>query len=277
MRDMKTQRGTGRFAKLTMAGVVGLGASALFLASPAAADTQSVSFSGGCGLLGLAPSSKASSKSETIEAGQIIKVQNGLGTSAIPYVNDHPVTVDSHNVTVRSGDSLSLRFTSGPAQLTLRPTCGLSLLPSYDAVSITVTPAQQNPAPGGSSGGTSDQGSQPGGSGAGSAPGAPAGGTGGSSAQQGQTKVPDPVARGGVPGAEAQGKQPGGGTALGGPATAPMTPEEETAVAVDPVNAPTDNGPSTLLALLAAVCLIGVGAAAVRTVIAQRSARAAAF
>jgi hypothetical protein len=83
--------------------------------------------------------------------------------------------------------------------------------------------------------------------------------------------VHDPVARGAVPSSAAEPGAGSGTSGGGGEVSGTSIAKAPDSVAAQPVASVGPNSATSVLALIAAICLVGVGAAAVRTVLAQRS------
>jgi hypothetical protein len=273
------------------AGLIGLGSAAMAGSAPALADTpapgpHTVIFEGNCGLLGVAPVSSPSVNGD--DNTQSITVPSG---TTLTFVNE--VTGSGSATTLNisgqsplklaNGSSTQYTARSGTLTAGLVPQCGLiSLAGNYRSLSITVTPkATSAPSPTSSSGASGGQNSPS---------------TGGShspeAAQQPVTvpshqpnrgasptvpKVHQPVARGAVP---SQAAAPGAdsGTSGGGADTSSNSlPAQRQQPVAEPVsNNISSSSATSVLALIAAICLVGVGAAAVRTLVSQRqSARPA--
>ncbi len=280
MRKMSKRRSV-RVAVWAAASVVGAGAIGL-LALPATAAVPTVTFDGGCGLLSTSPSSSPDKDSLSTQATSDgpakVLVVNDLGTSATPFANGKAMTwSDGQKVVIGKGASLEVPFASGPVDLTLVPNCGglLTLSNKTEAtkVSVLAAPPASDPNdgtdPGSGSGGTGSGGSNSGSGTTGSQP----------NAGSRPDSIHDPVARGAVPpagdGAEANDPSDDSG-AVGAPADDNGTGGDSKNDAVGPmVRTNNTRGPgTTTLALIAAICLLGVGVAALRTIVVARAARA---
>lgn len=259
-----------RLVVVSAAGVVGTAAIAM-LAIPATAAVPTVTFKGGC--TGVAASSipdqdtlttqKAGASDKTAE----VVLVNRLNTSATPYADGKPVKwTNGKTVVVAKGDSVTVPLKSGPVKLTLIPDCSLlgvdtTLREDFQAVTVSVRSAL------------------PGATSAGSQTSAAADGTGSGPGSTDPTprsrKAPaagaDPVAKGAVPPGAQTGKDLAGAEAVAplgsdsegnAPQVAPMVPRNHTRT---PANG--------VLAVIAGICLLGVGVAAVRTLAVNRSAR----
>lgn len=281
MRKMSRRR-TARVALITAAGVVSAGAITM-LALPANAATPNVTFDGRCSTLASksAPDQDevrtqlSSASDKTAE----VMVTNHLGTSATPYVDGQPVK----GAVLEDGESATLWFASGSSKVTMVPKCGLLgintalLSKDHDAATVAVAQAPKESTQDGSgqqpgSGSGSDSGSRSGSdstageeSNAGSRPDAPK----------------DPVARGARPPKDMEGGEVGDGASVddeGDAAGAPAGDDNNRNSAAGRDKAglvsTSHSGPgTTTLALIALICLLGVAAAALRTIVVSRAAR----
>lgn len=273
MKQIKShRRRSNRVSVLLTAGAMGLAGAAVMsiptvYADPIPENGPTVRFDGGCLLgLGAASSSEPDQGAVSVPAGGVVTIVNEMNA-------DGYVDMGSERVTVPEGGSRGFRVNSGPQELKLVPQCTVGgLLPNHKPVRITVTaavpaPPQQNkPNPPAERGKPADPAKPETSAPADEQPGAPAN---------------DPKARDGVP--------PGGDDTVP-PADAPQpdaTDETQEAAppatdgddsrnaeAVQPLDSkPASNQSSSLLALIATVCLVGVAAAAIRAIVANRSLR----
>ncbi len=288
-----------RPAVLLAAGVLGVSVVGL-AATPALADTpqpgpHTVIFKGGCGLLGLGGSSSKPSvdgqddtESLTVPAGTTLTFVNSVTGGTAPVLN----ISGKSPVSLRAGASTQYTtMASGPVSANLDPRCIVGGLGKQDYRAITVTPkaASSSPSPGPTSGGSDQSGG--GQSGNGSTGGSSTGGvtsdhkSGGQQAQppgrqpnEGSsptaTHLHQPVARGAVPSSAAAPGAGSGTSGGGGETSSTSLPQHDPVAAPRPVADVTPANATSVLALIAAVCLAGVGAAAVRTVFAQRRDKA---
>ena len=279
-----SKRRSARVAVWATSGVVGAAAIGL-LSVPATASVPTVEFTGGCGLLATTSSSepdKASVTTQKTSSGTAqVQIVNKINArAATVFANGQPVRdADGDKVVVSKGGSVTLPFSAGPVEIQMVPDCGLSLLTlsaKHEAVTVQVQEAPQQPSgdqgarkpadnPGsGSQGGSGSPGKQPD---AGDRPQAPQ----------------DPAAKGAVPPAE-DNPSPGSDedeAAVGDSIEAPVETESEaeTEAESDAAAAPmlptnhSRGGATTTLALVAVVCLLGVAAAALRTIVMSRAAR----
>lgn len=250
----------------------GLVAGTAFLVSgPASADPTptpgTVTFSGNCGLLTTAARSEPDVTNMDATVSSTVAFANRLGCGAHLYVDGE------RGASVGNGDRTTLKIEPGTTKVKMVPD-GLNLLSSLKSATVTGTaapsPSSSSRHPGnpgsGDADNSGDNNHKAGGSDS-SAPGhQPADGASPSSAP----KVHDPVARGAVPSSAAAPGADSGTSGGGGDDTSSTHLADPPAAAPQPVS---DTGPSnstSILALIAAVCLVGVGAAAVRTVLTQR-------
>ncbi len=283
-----------RPAVLLAAGVLGVSVVGL-AAAPASADTpqpgpHTIIFKGGCGLLGLGGSSSKPSvngqddtESLSVPAGTTLTFVNSVTGGTAPVLN---ITGKSP-IRLNAGASTQYTTTaSGPVNANLDPRCVVGGLGKQDYRAITVSPtaAPSSPTPSPSSGGsnqpsTGQSGSNNGGSSTG---GSKSGQTSGGQHAQPPGRQPNrgasptapglhqPVARGAVPSSAAAPGAGSGTSGGGGESSSTSLPQHDPAAAPRPVADVTPANATSVLALIAAVCLAGVGAAAVRTVFAQR-------
>lgn len=283
MRLLSRQHITRTFAATLTAGV-GLSAALLGATPAAAADPGTITFNGNCGLLGIgytsvpAVNGKADTEATSVSTGTKLTIVNNLGSAAVLGVNGQNQTP-----AVQSGKSVAYQAQSGPVKITLSPECGLNLLGSSKAITVTVTPAASQPTngsgqTGSGSGTTGTSGSSNGQSGTKSGP-----TESGSTAQRPPATAPDggaktpklpaihqPVARGAVPPGAADPNRDSGTS--GGDSSSSTAPVGGKVKLADPqpISDAGPTGTTSLLALIAAICLVGVGVAAFRTVFGGR-------
>lgn len=290
-------------ASLVAAGVLGIGGAALF-AAPVSADSSgltagAVNFDGNCGLLGIAAQSVPNRQSMQINSSDQVTFVNDLPCNAHLYVNNQRVAAVDRGASqpLSVGDATDQLAPGGSSQIKMVPD-GVGLLTSVRAVTISVTdpPADTNNSNSTSSGstssgsgsgdsgqsGTTDNSGQESGSSSGShhssntdqgSDGATAtvpdrGPNGGASPTA--PKVHDPVARGAVPSSAAAAGAGSGTSGGSGEASDPSTSEHHAVADARPVSSVTPARATSVLALIAAVCLAGVGVAAIRTTFTQR-------
>lgn len=279
---------------LLAAGVLGLGSVALGAAPALAADTpkagpHTVIFTGTCAVGGIVYSSVKPTvegdavKQLSVPSGTKITIVNKVdkltgGTPQLSITGHGPVGLESDSYATYRADG-------GPVSIGLDPKCPLGALGyrDYKALTLNVTPKTSSDSPSGSSGtqhsGDADHNGGPTSPGAGpTTPGHSATAPADEPAAGDSPSVPKvhkPVARGAVPSAAAA-PGAGSGTSGGGGETSGTALPAPPAAQPQPVADSGPSGTTSVLALLAAVCLAGVGAAAVHTVMARRrSTRAA--
>ncbi len=221
----------------------------LWGAAAAVATTPTVTFTG-TPLLNLGAVSCPSNPSVgtlTVAAGSTVDFANRLGKPATLWAGD------SHKH-LKDGEMVPVTFTSGPASIVLQmlPDCSLDL-GTHQQMTVAVTaPPTPDHSKGShkltpSAGASNDSGS-----------GVTGSGTDGTDGTD-QTGAPAP-----------------GSTGNDDPfAPATVTDTAGTVTLGDPIGAnSTTNGASGLLTLIATVCVVGVSAAAIRAIIAQRATRA---
>jgi hypothetical protein len=287
-----TNTTTKRLAATLAAGVLGL--SGVLLATtaasatdPTAAGPNTVIFKGNCGLLSIGYSSKPSvngkddTEAMTVAAKTPLTIVNSLGVSATLAVSGQP------SKTMTAGQYANYAPATGPVSISLTPQCGLNVLGTAKAIAVTVTPAAQ---PTGGSGQTGTGNGTGTGTGSGSQSGNSGTGTNGSGNQAQQppgtppasgVKAPrlpaihGPAARGAVPPGAADPNKDAGTS--GGDTSSTTAPVGKVRLAdPKPLSDTGPTGTTSLLALIAAVCLVGVGVAAFRTVFGGRHGRTAA-
>jgi len=245
-------------ANRTAASVLGAAVGAALLAlAPAlvagaafAATGPAVEFSGGSVLNAVVCKSAPNTAKLTVPAESRVMFVNRLGQTATLRVDGRAVGQ------VKANQAVPVTFHYGPVSVSMAFPCSVGVVEEFESVSVAVTPrsvpaaaAASGAAAGASTGGRAQSGaSRPNGSGQTVAPETPA--------------ATDPWA----PQA----------TTAPLPAAVPSNdrPADE-AVAVDlpvPASGTPVNGPSGLLALVATVLSIGVGVAAIRAVMARRTA-----
>ena len=269
-------------ARVVTAAAALLGAALTVGASPvyaAPSGGPTVEFSGGSMLNLLVCKSSPSTGKVTVPADSRVTFVNRLGQTATLTVDGKPVSQ------VGANQAVPVVFHYGPADVSMTFNCGVGVVQEFKSVGVTVNSASgaTNPAPAPATGAT----------------GAGARGTGGIAARTGSTSAnATKSAHGGGTGAKTN------GTSTTDPASAGTNndgtePIDRSLLGSDPSGAPLaagvpsapgdgqlyveapvpasgtpSNGPVGLLALIAAVCVVGVGIAAIRAIIAQRSTRA---
>ncbi|GGM10207.1 hypothetical protein ACFFX1_24945 [Dactylosporangium sucinum] len=236
----------------------------------AAPETPTVEFSGGSVLSLLVCKSEPSAGSVSVPAESRVNFVNRLGQNATLKVDGKPVS------SVQPNQAVPVVFRKGPAvEVAMTFSCGVGVVEQFKPVSIGVTnpppaPVTKQPAttaPAGNGGGNVTN---------------PTGKVTGGATPTGRSNRGNNGQRStGEQGA--MGTEPVDPSLLGPDATAapavgaePSTPAEDRVLVEQPVAAsgPARNAPTGLLALVATVCAVGVGIAAIRAIIAQRSSRA---
>ncbi len=278
-----TTRASKALAATLAAGALGLSAALLTTSPAAAADPGTITFNGNCGLIGLGYSSapavdgKADTEATTVPAGTKLTIVNNLSVAATLAVNGQ-----NQAPAVQNGKSVGYQATTGPIKITLTPQCGLDVGTSK-AMTVTVTPAAAQSPTGNGNGQTgTGSGTQNGGSGSQNGS-AQSGSNSGSQAQAPGTPpasgvrapqlpaIHGPVARGAVPSGAADPNSDSGTS--GGDTSSTTAPVGKVKLADPrPLSNAGPTGTTSLLALIAAVCLVGVGVAAFRTVFGGRQA-----
>lgn len=276
---------------LTAAGLIA-GAAVMLMSASANADstaTGTLNFAGNCGVARLAlAKSVPSQTSVAVTTSSTVTVANDLPCGAHIYVNG------KEGAAVGEGSKYTFKAASGSTTLQMVPD-GLELLSSFEPATVTGHKAAASPSPtnGGSTGssgsgssgsgssgssGTGSQGSSSSGSsgaqhstGSGTAAGGSAPTNGPAAGSSPSIKVHQPVARGAVP-SKAAAPGTGSGTSGGGGETngTTGTGAKDAGAAPQAVSDTSPSGATSVLALIAAVCLFGVGAVAIRTVLTQR-------
>lgn len=290
--DRRARRLKARLAALAasvlvIGGVTGVSIALADEAEPS--DGGEIVFSGGCGALNLvAPKSSPNASQITVTEGSQVEYTNDLGTSAELHVGNQIYEVGA--------GSTQVFIMNRSAEVAMVPKCH-GLFAQYDSTQVNVVEAPSSEEPSASGGhsdsdsftaelpsrgsddgsgddsGAASGGSDAGGEGSGSEGTSPQGGTpeaedepeSDAAAEEEQT---DEQAR------EAEDEETNSfgpmNDADGGAGDAEFDPVGEEIVAVDP-KAVAD-GASGLLAMVAIVCLVGVSAAVMRTLLRQRTA-----
>ncbi|MGI5179908.1 hypothetical protein ACQEVZ_26620 [Dactylosporangium sp. CA-152071] len=243
-------------------------------ASPvhAAPSTPTVEFSGGSVLSLLVCKSEPSAGSVSVPAESRINFVNRLGQGATLKVDGKPVS------TVQPNQAVPVVFKKGPVNVAMTFSCGVGVVEQFKEVSVGVTAPPAAPAanPGAGQGGQAGRPSSSEG---------PAGAAADAAnkAITGTRSTRKPSAN--ASSSTGEGTEPVDPSLLGPDATAspapaaganPSASTDERVYVEQPVAAtgPATNAPTGLLALVATVCVVGVGIAAIRAIIAQRSSRA---
>ena len=258
-------------------------------ASPvsAAPAAPTVEFSGGSVLSLLVCKSEPNTGNLSVPADSRINFVNRLGQNAA-------LKVDGRNVaTVQPNQQVPVLFKKGPVEVAMTFDCGVGVVQQFRPVSVGVT----TPPPAAAATGQAAQGQQakaapgatrtaaangPAGAAAGAANGV-IGNRSGGSAHPTRTPQAQDGSAAAADGAGEQGTEPIDPSLLDPSAAAapalgvdPSAPVDDRVTVEEPVAAsgPASNGPAGLLALVATVCVVGVGIAAIRAIIAQRASRA---
>lgn len=228
--------------------------------------------------------SKPSVSTLRVAAGTTVNFADRLGKPATLWAGD------SHE-SLSDGEMVPVTFTSGPAKIVIQmlPNCALDL-GTHVQMTVTVTAPDTSP-PGGSAG----NGGGGGGGGDGTTTKAPGSSGSGRGATVGPTTKTDhpkdshkptpsaapstgaAVVTSAGPGDPGNtGSSQGAGAGNDDPFATPTITDTAGSVTLgDPVGAISpSNGASGLLTLIATVCVVGVSAAAIRAIIAQRATRA---
>jgi hypothetical protein len=253
-------------------------------ASPvhAAPSTPTVEFSGGSVLSLLVCKSEPSTGSVSVPAESRVNFVNRLGQGATLKVDGKAVSA------VQPNQAVPVVFKKGPVNVAMTFSCGVGVVEQFKPVSVGVTEPPAAPAAGQAAGqvGQGGQAGQPANtSGPAGAAAAAANQAINASPNGRSTRKPSTTASGSTDEADGTGTEPVDPSLLGPDATAspaaganvnPSTSTDDRVYVEEPVAAsgPATNAPTGLLALVATVCVVGVGIAAIRAIIAQRSSRA---
>ena len=249
-------------------------------AAPSGGPT--VEFSGGSMLNLLVCKSSPSTGKVTVPADTRVTFVNRLGQTATLKVDGKSVSQ------IGANQAVPVVFHYGPADVSMTFSCGVGVVEEFKSVGVAVTPVAgtaTKTAPTSTSGGSTAGGAKGTGgiaarNGAASTAKSPHGGSAGTKTS-GATGAAanDPAATG----TNSEGTEPIDPSLLGpGASSAPLAGAAPSAPGDDqvyveaavPASGTPRNGPAGLLALIAAVCVVGVGIAAIRAIIAQRSTRA---
>lgn len=268
-------------------------------ASPvhAAPSTPTVEFSGGSVLSLLVCKSQPNTGSVSVPAESRVNFVNRLGQDATLEVDGKPVSE------VQPNQAVPVVFKKGPVDVAMTFSCGVGVVEEFEPVSVGVTAppaappagqgAGQGPGHGPGRGPGPNAGQNAGQDGPASTPTKTAGPAGAAAAAANQamnasprpTRKPSSSASSSTGEADGTGTEPVDPSLLGPDATSspapaanagPSTSTDDRVLVEEPVAAsgPATNAPAGLLALVATVCVVGVGIAAIRAIIAQRSSRA---
>ena len=232
------------------------------VASAAPAGPPTVEFSGGSVLNMLVCKSQPSTGKLTVPAESKVSFVNRLGQNATLRMGGKTVT------SVGANQAVPVVFHQGPVEVSMTISCSAGVVEEFRAVTVGVTakaPAAQPaaaPPPPSNNRGSGSSGSS--GSARGSAK---ASATTSATAEPPATADPWASAAGAAPAGVAASGEPGTGEG-GGVAPGAADVGDVVAASGEPVH-----GPSGLLAMIATVLTIGVGVAAVRTILARRTSR----
>jgi hypothetical protein len=257
-------------------------------ASPVSAATESptVEFSGGSVLSLLVCKSEPNTGGLSVPADSRVNFVNRLGQNASLKVDGKSVA------TVQPNQQVPVLFKKGPVEVAMTFDCGVGVMQQFKPVSVGVTtppPAaavtgqaaqgQAKAAPGATK--TTAAANGPAGAAAGAANGVITNRSGAATrsnktpqAQDGASAAAGDAGEVGTEPIDPSLLDPSAAPALGG--VDPSAPVDDRVTVEEPVAAsgPATNGPAGLLALVATVCVVGVGIAAIRAIIAQRASRA---
>ncbi|WP_426508951.1 hypothetical protein ACPPVO_60145 [Dactylosporangium sp. McL0621] len=277
---------SGHRSAVRLAATAAIATAALTVgASPvsAAPSAPTVEFSGGSVLSLLVCKSEPNTGDLSVPADSRINFVNRLGQNAALKVDGKSVA------TVQPNQQVPVLFKKGPVEVAMTFDCGVGVVQQFKPVSVGVTappPApvataqaaqgQAKAAPGATKTAAANG---PAGAAAGAANGVISNRSGGAARS---TRTPQ-AQDGSAAAADEMGTEPIDPSLLdpsAAPAPAmgvdPSAPVDDRVTVEEPVAAsgPASNGPVGLLALVATVCVVGVGIAAIRAIIAERASRA---
>jgi len=270
-------------ARVATAAAALLGAALTVGASPvyaAPSGGPTVEFSGGSMLNLLVCKSSPSTAKVSVPADTRVTFVNRLGQTA-------NLKVDGSSVAqIGANQAVPVVFHYGPADVSMTFNCGVGVVEEFKSVGITVTSGGtglKTPPPlvtggAGSTGAKGTSGIAARNGGTPSTRSTHGGGSGAKTSGAGGTSPTDRAATSTDEGTETidpslLGNDPSAAAAGAGGPSAPGNGQVYVEAAV-PASGTPQNGPAGLLALIAAVCVVGVGIAAIRAIIAQRSTRA---
>jgi hypothetical protein len=256
-----------RLAAVLAAAVLGAGPALAAGAAQAAPATPSVEFSGGSVLNMLVCRSQPSTGKLVVPAESRVIFINRLGQNATLRMDGRTVT------SVGANQAVPVVFHRGPVGVSMTISCNAGVVEEFQAVTVAVTPAAVPPAPAAAA-------NPPASSGGGAARGS--GGAAARATSSARTASSPPAVDAGVASADpwassaglpaSGGSSPAPGTgegATGEPGSAAVDVGDVVAASGEPVH-----GPSGLLAMIATVLTVGVGVAAMRSILARRTSRA---
>ena len=277
--ERRSQRRRSRMAALSAAAMLALGGAAgvgmAMADEPEAGSEGGIVFSGGCGTLGLlSPTSKPDSSELTVAKGSQVSYTNDLGASAELHVGGEVYDIGE--------GSTQVFVMNQSAEIAMVPECA-GLFADYESAQVNVTAPVEGDEPEPDSGGDTtaelpapddggrDSAPDSGGDQPDAAGSSPQDGSGVAQGEQPSAEDKDPAAEESEPAGdeEINAFGPSDEDQAGGDDEFAPAGEEEVA-AVDPEAV--SDGASGLLALVAIVCLVGVSAAVMRTILKQRVA-----
>jgi hypothetical protein len=229
---------------------------ALLAPGTALAAGSTVTFEGGCGLLGVGASARPDTGALTVRSGSTVTFVNHLGQSAKLTING------ADRATVPANSQVGVVFRQGRVGVSMVPGCLLGA-GGAGSVTITVTSAAGSPGATGPGAHSPSAGKSPEGRTAPAAGDQPPAGTGPDGA------APDPAAP--VPALDGSAPTSDAG-AVTSSGSVPMT-DTVAAVGAAVPGPPARQGPAGILVFVAAICVAGVSVAAGRAIIAQRAIR----
>lgn len=249
---MRVSSRPGILAALALAAAVG---PLLAPLAAAAASSPTVTFTGGCGLLGVGASSQPSTGSVKISANSSVSFVNHLNSSAQLFVNG------SSQASLNPDYQVKVSFSSS-ASVSLVPSC---LLGTGGAGTVSVKVS--SPTPGSPTGPAPTTGTP-----THASPTAKPSATSSPSAAR-PSLTPSGVPSGLVPSLGQSGLAGPSGAAIAAGPTDPASGSPILAVGAATPASSGHQGPDRLLVVISAVCIIGVTIALIRAIVAQRAIR----
>ena len=253
-----------RLSRILVVAALGTGPALMAgVAAAAPAGPPSVEFSGGSVLNMLVCKSQPSTGRLTVPAEGKVSFVNRLGQNATLRMGGKTVT------SVGANQAVPVVFHHGPVEVSMTISCSAGVVEEFRSVTVGVTPKPAAAAPAAAPTPTTASGRTAGGSGTSSRSGARASATATQPTAEATAPSADPWAA--SPAASAPGvgvADPGNGEG-GGIAPGAADVGDVVAASGEPVQ-----GPSGLLAMIAAVLTVGVGVAAVRAALARRTSGA---
>ncbi|WP_026928709.1 hypothetical protein [Glycomyces tenuis] len=278
--DRRAQRRRSRLAALSAASMLALGGAAsvgmAMAEEPEASGGGEIVFSGDCGALGVVtPSSRPNASEVTVTEGSRVSYTNDLGTDAELHVGN-----ESYDIGAGSSQVFVMNRS---AEVAMVPDCR-GLFAQYESAQVNVVDAPQSEEQDTSSGQDDSEPSEAELPSRGSGEDTASGTDGADAGQDASAEDAAPQEGGDRP---ADGEEPSeepaeetseedevnsfgpAGDDAEGSGEPGLDPAAEEVVAVDPKAV--SDGASGLLALVAIVCLVGVSAAVMRTILKQRA------